>query len=218
MADETPPNDGGAEPAAGDDDQAIRERVRVLTTQALRHGRLDPEGVKEIVRSVVGDDGDASEGDSTEARQAFVDGIKTLDGALKESADAAHEALQRLASRGQDFTDNDLKEALVGLKKLQEDYVAVTNRLAEATAGNLRDTLIDLTINAQNAGADAGARVATMLGEFADRLGTASKENATAGLQTARTVGVRMALLTSGILAGVGDALSSFAQSDKKDE
>ena len=57
-----------------------------------------------------------------------------------------------------------------------------------------------------------------MMGEFADRLGTASKENATAGLQTARTVGVRMALLTSGILAGVGDALNSFAQTDKKDE
>ena len=54
-----------------------------------------------------------------------------------------------------------------------------------------------------------------MMGEFAERLGTASKENATAGLETARTYGVRMALLTSGILAGVGDALSTYSKTDK---
>lgn len=29
-------------------------------------------------------------------------------------------------------TDNDLKEALASMRKLEEDYVAVANRLAEA--------------------------------------------------------------------------------------
>ena len=214
MANTTPPNDE-TEPAAATEDQAIRDRVRILTTKALKQGRIDPEGVKEVVRSVVGTDPDLAETETAEARQAFADAIRTLDGALQESAGTAHDALQRLASRGQDFTDNDLKEALVGLRRLQEDYVAVTNRLAEATAGSLRDELLDLTINAQNAGADAGSRVATMMGEFAERLGTASRENAAAGLETARAYGVRMALLTSGILAGVGDALSSYSKSDK---
>ena len=214
MTDPTPPNDE-SDPAAATEEQAIRDQVRLLTIRALKQGRIDPEGVKDVVRSVVGADAGHAETETPEARQAFADAIGTLDHALEESAGSAHDALQRLASAGKDFTDNDLKEALLCLRRLQEDYVAVTNRLAEATAGSLRDEFVDLTINAQNAGADSGSRVATRIGEFADRLGTASLENAAASVETARTYGVRMAFLTSGILAGVGDALSAHSKTDK---
>ena len=54
-----------------------------------------------------------------------------------KSAGAAHGALQRLASRGKEFTDNDLKEALVSLRRLEEEYKAATNP-REAMSGNLR--------------------------------------------------------------------------------
>jgi Family of unknown function (DUF6781) len=47
------------------------------------------------------------------ARELFADGVRQLDDALVKSASATHGALQQLASRGQDFTDNDLKEAMV---------------------------------------------------------------------------------------------------------
>jgi hypothetical protein len=47
----------------------------------------------------------------------------------------------------------------------------------------------------------ASARVATMMGEFASGMG------ATPGLGTMRGASVRMALLASGVLAGVADAL-----------
>ena len=36
------------------EDQAIRERVRGLTNQALQQGRVDPEAVRDIVRAVIG--------------------------------------------------------------------------------------------------------------------------------------------------------------------
>jgi hypothetical protein len=100
--------------------------------------------------------------------------------ALVKSASATHGALQQLASRGKDFTDNDLKEALVSLRKLEEDYAAAANRIAEAMSGNLRREMIELAVHAQNVGVEASARVATLMGDLAGGIG------ATPGLATIR--------------------------------
>jgi hypothetical protein len=97
----------------------------------------------------------------------FADAVRGLDEALVKSASATHGALQQLASRGKDFTDNDLKEALVSLRKLEEDYLAAANRLADAMSGNVRREMMELAVHAQNVGVEASARVATMMGEFA---------------------------------------------------
>ena len=136
-----------------------------------------------------------------EARDVFANAVRGLDEALVKSASATHGALQQLASRGKDFTDNDLKEALVSLRKLEEDYMAAANRVTEAMGGNLRREMMELAVHAQNVGVETSARVATMMGEFASGM------SATPGLATMRGASVRMALLASGVLAGVADAL-----------
>ncbi|MGB9061275.1 MAG: DUF6781 family protein, partial [Pseudolabrys sp.] len=104
-------------------------------------------------------------------------------------------------SRGKDFTDNDLKEALLSLRKLEEDYMAAANRLADAMSGNLRREMMELAVHAQNVGVEASARAATMMGKFASGIGAAP------GLATMRDASARIALLASGVLAGVADAL-----------
>src|ERR1700739_4735072 len=119
------------------EDQAIRQRVKGLTSQVLRQGRVDPDAVRDVVRAVIGQtSGNAAVG-GAETREPFADAVRGLDEALMKSASATHGALQQLASRGKDFTDNDLKEALVSLKKLEEDYVATTKRGADEMSGNL---------------------------------------------------------------------------------
>ena len=113
----------------------------------------------------------------------FADAVRGLDEALVKSASAAHGALQQLTSRGKDFTDNDLKEALVSLRKLEEDYMATANRLAEAMSGNLRREMTELAVHAQNVGVEASARVATMMGEFASGMGaTAHRRQPRSGI------------------------------------
>ena len=140
------------------------------------------------------------------AREFFAEAVRQLDDALVKSASATHGALQQLASRGQDFTDNDLKEALVSLRKLEEDYVAVSNRLAEAMSANLRREMTEIAAHAQNLGVEASVRVASMMGEFARSMDAGS------GLATMRGASVRMALLASGVLAGVADALRDHTE------
>jgi hypothetical protein len=202
---------GDATPPATED-QAIRQRVKGLTSQVLRQGRVDPEAVRDVVRAVIGQTSGNAAVSGAEARELFSDAVRRLDEALVKSASATHGALQQLASRGKDFTDNDLKEALVSLRKLEEDYVAAANRVAEAMSGNLRHEMMELAVHAQNVGVEASARAATVMGEFAR-----SGMDATPGLATMRGASVRMALLASGVLAGVADALRDQPE-PKKDK
>src|SRR5262245_56329119 len=100
---------GPPETLATEDDQAIRERVRVLMSQILRQGQIDPEGVKEIARAVTGG---ALAGKATTVDvlgTEFADAVRRLDAALVVSSEAAHCALETIAIRGKDVTDNDIK-------------------------------------------------------------------------------------------------------------
>jgi hypothetical protein len=192
------------------EDQPIRKRVKELTSQVLQQGRVDPEAVRDVVSAVLGRTPDSTDVSGAKAREFFANAVRQLDDALVKSASAAHGALQQLASRGQDFTDNDLKEALVSLRKLEEDYVAVANRLAEAMSANLRREMTELATHAQNLGVEASVRVASMMGEFASSMGAGSS-----GLATVRGASARMATLASGVLAGIADALRDQSEAKK---
>jgi hypothetical protein len=199
------------------DEHAIRERVRDLTAQMLSTGRLDGEGVKEVVRAMGVGVGAAPAPaiDDEQAREAFASALAALDEALQRSAQAVHESLAALTARGKDFSDNDLKNAFASLQQLQNDYVAVANRIADATGGNIRRELVDLALHAQRVGADASVRMAQVMSEFANRIGGTTRGRAASGLDAARDVGANMTLATSGLLAGFADALRQQAEAKK---
>src|SRR5262249_21480467 len=153
--------------AAPAEDLPIRERVKELTSQVLQQGRVDPDAFREVANAVLGRTPGSTPATGAKTREFFAEEVRRLDDVLLKSASATHGALQQLASRGQDFSDNDLKQALVSLRKLEEDHVAVSNRLAEAMSANLRREMTEIATHAQNLGVEASVRVANMMGEFA---------------------------------------------------
>lgn len=215
MTDPTAPA-GNAAPAPAEaqaDEQAIRERVRELTAQMLAGGRLDTEGVKEVVRTMSGGVSKPPL-EGAQAREAFTEAIRGLDEALHASSLATHAALQALVARGKEFSDNDLKNAFAALQILQRDYVAVANRMADATTGNLRGELVDLSLHAQRVGADASVRFAQVMSEFANRIGS-YRAGSVPGIDSVRQYGANMTMLTSGLLAGFADALRQQSEIKK---
>ena len=152
--------------------------------------------------------------EGAQARESFAEAIRGLDEALHASSQATHAALQTLVSRGKEFSDNDLKNAFAALQNLQRDYVAVADRIADVTTGNLRRELVDLTLHAQRVGADASVRFAQLLSEFANRIGT-YRAGTVPAFDSVRQYGANMTMLTSGLLAGFADALRQQSESKK---
>jgi len=186
-------------PAAEDKD--IREQAKELTSQVLQRGRVDPDAVREIVRAMIGGPSGNTAASGADAREIFADAVRELDEALVKSASETHSALQQLASRGKDFTENDLKEALISLIRLEQDYAAGANLIRDAMSINLRRDMMGLAVSSQNIGVEAIARLAGMLGQVAGGIG------ATPGVATIRDGSARMASVFSGVLAGVADAI-----------
>ena len=213
MTESTPPA-GNADPSAPSEEQAIRERVRELTAQLLAGGKLDTEGVKDVVRAMSGG-AIKPPLDTAETREAFVETLRGLDESLQASSRAAHDALKALTSHGKGFSDNDLKNAFAALQKMQGDFVAAANHVADAATGNIRRELVDLALHAQQVGSDASVRVAQMMSEFANRMNASYRARAVPGLETVREYGANMTMVTSGLLAGVADALRQQVESRK---
>jgi hypothetical protein len=172
-----------------------------LTTQVLQQGRADPDAIREVASAVLGRTSGGAAPAGAKARELFAEAVTQFDDALVKSAAATHDALQQLASREQDFTDNDLKAALVSLRKLDEDCVALSKRLAGALNVNLRREMTEIAAHAQNLGVEASARAASMMGDFTSNMSAGS------GLATVRGAGANIAMLASGVLAGIADAL-----------
>jgi hypothetical protein len=199
---------------SAEEDQAIHERVRLLMSQLLRKGQIDPEGVKEVMRAVTG--GVSSAPTVGASGMEFSVAVGRVDAALVVSAEAAHRALETVAIRGEEVTNNDIKGALASLMKLQEDCLAAVNTVSERASGeNLRRELDQLAVHAQNVGVEASARAGALMNEFASRVAGTYRETTVPSLEAARAFSARMALLTSGIIAGVADALSDPSGSKK---
>jgi hypothetical protein len=209
------PSPSTGSPSPAQSEEQIRERVRELTAQMLSGGRLDTEGVKDVVRTMSGGTVFRPPVDSAQAREAFAAAVAGLGEALQRSAQGAHEALQALAERGKDYSDNDLKNAYAAMQQLQEAYVAAASAIADATTGNLRRELVELTLHAQRVGADASVRLAQVMSEFASRMGGSYRGQAVPRFDAVREYGANMTLFTSGLLAGFADALRQQSESKK---
>jgi len=177
----------------GDD---IRRRVHDLTLDALKTRRFDREGIREVVRAV--SEGMMLGAPSSRAgvRQALGEGFRGMDQALTKSVQAGHEALRQLVATGRGISDNELKQALAGLRKIEEDFVATVSQVADSANERMRPELRELVSRATHAGTETGRQTAKLMAEFTF-----------AGIELAGEFGVRFAQLASGVLAGMADAL-----------
>ncbi len=203
---------------AGDDprhDAEIREKAREITSQALSGSRVDPEGVKEVIRAVTARPGSEPGREAADVRERLAEAVQDLDDSLMKSAEAAHLALQQLGAKGTEFTENDLKDTLTKLRQLQEAYVATVTRVSEAASGNIQRELRELADHVQGVSVDVGAQVASVMSEFASRLSSASNEGVSSGLGAMRDASARTVSLASGVLAGIADALREQSAVDK---
>ena len=81
-----PTTSAGDAAPPGSEDQAIRQRVKGLTSQVLQQGRVDPEAVRDVVRAVMGQTPGNPAVSGAAARELFADAVRGLDEALVKSA------------------------------------------------------------------------------------------------------------------------------------
>jgi uncharacterized protein DUF6781 len=178
----------------------IRQSVHDLTLEALKSRRFDREAIRDVVRAVTEGITRGAEGSRLGVRQTLAEGFRGMDQALTASVQAGQEALRQMVAAGRGLSENEVKQAAAGLRKIEEDFVATVREVAHSANERVRPELTDVLRQAVHAGTETGHQSARLMAEFA--LG---------GLELAGEFGARFAQLAGGVLAGMADAL------DKRD-
>src|SRR5687768_1819556 len=183
----------------------VARRMRDITLDALRNRRFDREGIREVVRAVTEGMAAAAPASGGSMRHAMGQAFRGMDEALTKSVEAGEAALRQLVATGRGITDNEVKQALAGLKKIEEDFVATVSQVADSANERARPELRELVRRATHAGTETGRQTAHLMAEFTF-----------SGIELAGQFSVRFAQLASGVLAGMADALEKSAADRKK--
>jgi hypothetical protein len=185
----------------------IRRRVHDVTLEALRNRRFDREGIRQTVRAVAEGAALGAEQSRTEMRQALADAFRGMDEALTRSAEAGRSALRQMVETGRDFSDSELKQALASLRRIEDDFLATVGHVADAASERVAPEMRRILHEARMSGTETGRSVSATMTEISQRLSVASIDLALAGVAAAAEFGARFAMLASGVLAGMADAL-----------
>ena len=186
---------------AGED---VTRRVRDVTLEALRNRSFDREGIREVVRTVTEGIAAAAPASGGTVRQAMGQAFRGMDEALTKSVEAGESALRQMMATGRGVADNEVRQALAGLKKIEEDFVDTVGKVASSANERVRPELRALVERASHAGTETGKRSAKLMAEFAF-----------SGMELAGQFSVRFAQMAGGVLAGMADALEKSAAKRK---
>jgi hypothetical protein len=187
---------------AGED---VTRRVRDVTLEALRNRSFDREGIREVVRAVTEGMAAAAPASGGTLRQAMGQAFRGMDEALTRSVEAGESALRQMVATGRGVADNEVKQALAGLKKIEEDFVATVSKVASSANERARPELRALVERATHAGTETGKQTAKLMAEFTF-----------SGMELAGQFSARFARMASGVLAGMADALEKSAAEKKR--
>jgi hypothetical protein len=187
---------------AGED---VTRRVRDVTLEALRNRSFDREGIREVVRAVTEGMAAAAPASGGTLRQAMGQAFRGMDEALTRSVEAGESALRQMVATGRGVADNEVKQALAGLKKIEEDFVETVSKVASSANERARPELRALVERATHAGTETGKQTAKLMAEFTF-----------SGMELAGQFSARFARMASGVLAGMADALEKSAAEKKR--
>src|SRR5687767_10767653 len=101
--------------------EEVSRRMRDLTLDALKNRRFDREGIREVVRVVTEGIAAAAPSSGGSVRHAMGQAFRGIDEALTKSVQAGEEALRQIVATGRGISDNEVKQALAGMKKIEQD-------------------------------------------------------------------------------------------------
>ena len=182
---------------AGED---VTRRFRDLTLSALSNRRFDREGIREVVRTMTEGMAAATPTNDSTLRKAMGQAFRGMDEALTKSVEAGEEALRKLVATGRSISDNEVKQALAGLKKIEEDFLSTVNQVADTANERARPELRELARRASRAGTETGRQAASLMADVTF-----------SGIELAGHFSARFAQMASGVLAGMADALEKSA-------
>ena len=185
----------------------VRVTVRDLTVKALQQRELTLDQIGKVLRAIIAGVSLGVAKRETKVEKVLSDAVAGIDDALLKAVKATNMALRRMTGEGYDYQDSNLKQALVELEKLEDEFVQAIVTAVDSAGEKVRAPWERVLKKTKLSGTAAGARAAATLRDYAKRAQAAMREQRETGFKTAYLLTQNFATLTSGILIGMSEGL-----------
>lgn len=193
----------------------VREKLHDLTVEALTQRQLAEQEIREVLGAITEGIRLGATERTEEVRAALGNALGGMDEALENAAEAMQLALGEVSTHAQEFAEQDLRQSLSDLKKLEDMFLETVSHVAQEATGLVRQEMTALAEHARRTGTGTGERVREVAEEFGSRLRATAQQASDAGLHAAREIGSRVALLASRKLVGIAEKIEQKAQALK---
>lgn len=204
---------GGGVSGGGD----MRQRVHLLTLKAVRDGELTLRDIPKLAREVIEE---AAAGLNKAVPQSSRNVLRqVVDGLTDAAAATAHStraAVTSMASRGSEFIKKDAVRTVKDLRELEGNFLTALEKASKSLKGAAKDEMEAIIRNARRAGTRIKPAAESTVKAVDGHLVDLTKETAKAGVRATRSAVSGMLHATSGLLQGLGDAVSESKKPARK--
>ena len=187
----------------------VRAAVRNLTLKALQQRELTLDQIGKVLRSVTEGVTLGVAKREIKVEKALSDTVAGMDDALLKAVQASNVALHRMTGEGYDYEDSNLKQALDGLEKLEDEFLDSIVQAAESASEKIKAPWDRVLERTKRTGTATGTQVASTVREYAKRAQAAMREQRETGFKTAHLLTQNFAILASGVLIGMSEGLGA---------
>jgi len=198
--------------------QDVRAQLHELTVRALTQRQLAEQEIKQVLGAITEGVSLGTTERAEEVRAAMGDALNGIDDALTNAAEAMQLALGEASSHAKDFAEQDLKQGLEELKKLEQMFLETVSRVSESASGLVKQEFSALTEHARRTGTSTGGRVKAVTEDLTNRLRATAQVAGDAGKRAAHEVGARVATMASSKLADIAAKLRQKAEALKQNK
>lgn len=202
-----------AEAASENQGDELRDAIKQVTLKALSERQLDKENMKVVVEQVITGVSKNFSDSSERLKPAMESSLRGVDDALAKSALAAKLATEEVLAKSEKFINNDVKKVISDLKATEDILFESLAQVASNSTELASSILMDLSDHLKQSGTSAGSSALEAIQTLTSAIESTGKQGIAEVSHASRDVAINLARITSGILAGMSEAINSRKKS-----
>lgn len=190
--------------------EALRKAVSDAVLKALQGRELTLQNIRKVLKSVT----EAAAAGMAKSNLPPVDveavltqALSGMDSALLQAVEANRRALQQFVDQGADLREQQLKEALSTIEKLEDTFFKTVGKAAQGASGPLQGPWEQALSAFKLKGTSTGTQAAQTVEQLMAQTQSAMREGRARGLQAAQALLDSYSALVSGVLIGMSEGL-----------
>lgn len=188
----------------------LRKAVTDVTLKALQGRELTLTNIKQVLATVTkaASTGAASNPlAATDVEGLLNKAVSGMDDALEKAVEANRLALQQMVDQGVSIREGQLKKALSEIEKMEDSLFAAVRKASADADASMQQAWAGVLSSAQGKGTETGAQAAATVAQFMDSAQQNLRASRALGLKATQAMMDGYAMLASGVLIGMSDAL-----------